>query len=121
MTVPHGTPIAAPATFNLAMPARIVRQISVRVPPGPLGTVGFQIGAAGVQVIPWNVGAWVVDNDRTRYFPVSGQIDTGAWQMFAYNTGTNDHTLYIEFQLETLDSARSSTDGMPLDLLGLTG
>lgn len=100
VTVPHGTPQASPATFSLAMPARVVRKVRVRIPPGPQGTVGWALASAGTPILPWNAGAFVVANDEAIEWELAGQIDSGAWQLIAYNVGVFDHTLYVTFQLD---------------------
>ena len=100
VTVPAGTAIAAPQVTALRMPARIVRNVRVRVPPGPAGEVGWAVGAAGVRVLPWGAGEWIIANDEAIEWPLDGQITSGAWQLQAYNTGTYPHTLYLTFQLD---------------------
>lgn len=101
VTVPAGTTAAAPQLTDLAMPARVVRSIRVRIPPGPRGNVGFRLAAAGTPIVPWNAGAWFVADDEVYDEPLDGMIDSGAWQCQAYNTGLVDHTLYIRFRLDT--------------------
>ena len=96
--VPAGTPVASPLTFNLAMSPRIIDQVEVQVPPGPRGEVGFAIGQAGEPIFPFETGAWVVTDDRTLSWDLEGANTSGAWQIFAYNTGSYDHTLYIRFK-----------------------
>lgn len=97
VTIAAGTPKAAPSIQALTMPTRIVRAIHIRVPPGPRGEVGFALGSAGQPVLPWNPGAWIVANDDTVKWDVAGQIESGAWQFIAYNTGQYPHTLYVTF------------------------
>jgi hypothetical protein len=114
VTVPAGTAIAAPQVSSLAMPARIVDLIRIRVPPGPRGAVGFAFGMAGTRIIPFNAGAYVVADDEVLEWPLSGQPDSGAWQLFAYNLGANDHTLYITFHLELPQSRAAVALAPPL-------
>ena len=95
VTIPAGTTQAAPLTFSLAMPPRQVVEIDVLVPPGPRGEVGWAIGAAGVPVLPAEAGAYIVTDDEVIHWPLESQINSGAWQMFAYNTGLYNHTLYV--------------------------
>lgn len=99
VTIPHGTQVAANWTQPLTFPPRIVERITVLVPPGPRGMMGFAIGAAGVPVLPVNQGAWIVTDDDKIDWPLEDQIDSGAWQLFGYNTGAYDHTIYLTFQL----------------------
>lgn len=97
--VPAGTPIAAPFTQQLVMPAVIVVSIGILVPPGPRGTMGFSIGAAGVAVIPAAPGTWFVVDDYADEWPLENQISSGAWQFFGYNTGQFVHTVYLRFMV----------------------
>lgn len=114
VTIAAGTPIATPQVTALTMPARIVRHVRVRIPPGPLGSVGWALGAAGVPVIPWNAGGWIVGDDETLEWDVSGQIDSGAWQLIGYNLGLNAHSVYVTFSLDL-----PGADDLPVALVPL--
>jgi hypothetical protein len=114
VTVAAGSTPSAPVITPLTMPAREVRSIRVRIPPGPNGQVGFALGAAGTPIIPTNTGQWIIANDETIIWPVSDQIDSGAWQLIAYNTGRRPHTLYIEFQLDLVQARRGTSLAPPL-------
>lgn len=100
VTVATGTTTTAPQVTALTMPARIVRRVTVRVPPGPRGVVGFQLASGGVPFIPYNTGGWLVADDATIPLDLVGAIDTGAWQLIAYNTGTYTHDLFLTFELD---------------------
>jgi len=99
VTIPAGTPKASPVTVDMSFPPFAVDNITVRVPPGPLGQVGYQIASSGQQVIPWNAGAFEVDNDVTLTYPTTNFPDSGSWQLIGYNTGVFDHTLSVRFAL----------------------
>lgn len=107
VTIPAGTPASAPYVADLVMPARVVRQIMWRVPPGPRGLMGFQIASSGVQVIPWNTGEWIVADDESDIMPLDGQITSGAWQAIGYNTGRYGHAVYLRFLLDPPDRVGS--------------
>lgn len=100
VSIPAGTTAAAPQRTALAMPARIVRRLSVRFPPGPQGQVGVQVGSGGVQVIPWDTGTWLIGDNETLAFDLYGQLESGAWQLIAYNTGAYAHSVYLTFELD---------------------
>lgn len=119
--IPAGTALAAPVTFNMVMPPGIVDTIQVRIPPGPNGTMGFSIGAAGQPVIPVNAGQWIVASDQFFTWDLTHQIESGAWQMLGYNTGIYDHTVYIEFLSSLINDVPSTQTGTPLAILGTTG
>ncbi len=103
--VPAGTPQSANFTADLSFPSRVVREIHVRVPPGPRGEVGFAFGAAGVMVIPVNPGAFIVTDDEEIRWPLEGLWDSGSWTMFAYNTGVFDHRLEVRFLVDLVAPA----------------
>ncbi|HEX3513862.1 MAG TPA: hypothetical protein VHT26_07675 [Trebonia sp.] len=111
VTVPAGTSIASGFTSPLTMPARIVTQINVRIPPGPRGEVGFKIGTGGLQILPAAGGTWIVTDDEDLIYPLTDTIDSGAWQLLAYNTGSFDHTLRIYFFCDLLVTASSAASG----------
>ena len=110
VTIPAGTLKTAPVQINLAMPARIVEEVEIVVPPGPRGEVGFQLGTSGSQIIPITPGQFVVTDNEVIHWPLEGQIDSGAWQMIAYNTGAFNHTLAVRF-LVTLVPAQLAPAG----------
>lgn len=99
-TIPAGTPQAAPVTISLAMPARIVRRVRARIPPGPAGLMGWALASSGVPIIPWNAGAWIVAEDEELTWDLSGQIESGAWQLLGYNTGVYAHSVYLVFEVD---------------------
>jgi hypothetical protein len=100
---PAGTTVAAPLTTSLAMPGRIVRSIRVRVPPGPAGSVGFALVSGGQQMIPEAAGTYLVMDDEVVDWPLTDQLETGAWQLRTYNVGRWDHTLYLTFLLDPIE------------------
>lgn len=95
--IPAGTAIATPATMALAMPQRVVQQINIKVPPGPRGNVGFQVGSTGVQVIPAIPGQWKVTDNQEIEWPLENYINSGSWEAFGYNLGQFPHTIYFTF------------------------
>ncbi len=100
ITIPTGTTPSSPAVVPLELPPRVVRAIRIRFPPGPSGKVGFALGAAGVQVIPWGAGEWLVADDEVIEWPIEGQITSGAWEARGYNLGVFAHTIYVTFLLD---------------------
>lgn len=100
VAVAPGSTAAAPVTTNLTMPARIVRGIRIRIPPGPSGLMGWALGSSGVRVIPWNANAWIVADDEVIEWALDSQVTSGAWQVQAYNTGRFTHTVYFTFLLD---------------------
>jgi hypothetical protein len=114
-----GSTPAAPQVANLALPPRVVTEIAVQVPPGPRGEVGFALGAAGNPIIPQAPGVFIVTDNEVIHWVLESQIDSGAWQLFAYNTGAFIHTLTVRFlvDLPTPPSA-AATVFIPAEILG---
>jgi hypothetical protein len=97
VTVSAGTTQGAPQFTPLTIPQRVVQQINIKIPPGPRGLMGFQIGSTGTQLIPAIPGAWIItDNEKIEY-PLENYIDSGSWQAIAYNTGRYNHSFYVTF------------------------
>jgi hypothetical protein len=114
--IPASTLKTAPIQVNLAMAARIVREVEIIVPPGPRGEVGFQLGSGGSQIIPFTPGQYIVTDDEIIHWPLEGQIDSGAWQLIAYNTGAFNHTLEIRFLCDPVQSAAVPLAFQPVPL-----
>lgn len=100
VTIPAGTLSTAPATTAMIMPVRIVRRITVKIPPGPNGLMGFRVAAAGTQIIPEAAGTWIIASDEQIPWDVSNTIESGAFQLVGYNTGQYDHTVYVRFEVD---------------------
>ena len=100
VVIPAGTLQTAPVRINTRFEPFTVSQVTVRIPPGPLGQMGFRIATSGVQVVPWNAGSWIVANDEFLEFPATNWPDSGDWAVFGYNTGVFAHTIYVTFYLD---------------------
>lgn len=98
-TCPANTPQSAPVVVPITFPPRVVESIYWRVPNGPMGKFGWQLSMGGVQVIPTAGDTWIVANDEHGTWQTEGWPDSGAWQVTAYNTGVNPHSVYLAFHL----------------------
>lgn len=124
-TVPAGTPISAPVTINMAMPARIVTEIEITCPPGWNGDVGFQLASGGMAFVPTVAGTWIVTSDETLEWSFDNPLESGAWQIIMYNTGTYPHTAYVRFSVgligsQTNPAAPATIDPSVLDVADTT-
>lgn len=122
VTTPAGTLSTGPQVTSLGFPPAQVDRIEVRVPPGPAGVLGFRIGSGGVQIIPYNDGGWVVTDDEVIGWDLTDQIESGAWQLISYNTGSLPHTVYVRFLLTPYGltaGAAGSAGAAPLDAAAL--
>lgn len=116
VTTPPATSLTAPLVTDMAMPARTVRSVRVRVPPGPRGVMGWRLAAAGVGIIPSNAGGFIVGNDEEIDWTLDNQIDSGAWQLMTYNVGVYPHTVYVTFALDTIRPAVAGVPSAPLNI-----
>lgn len=105
---------AAPQVSNITIPVRIVRQIDVRVPPGPRGEMGFALGAAGQIIYPLGAGSFMVTDDELVQVPLTEAIESGAWQVFMYNTGTYDHSIEVRLYCDVVQDVNVAAPSVVL-------
>ena len=103
-TITAGTTTSSPASLSMLIPATTVERFTVRVPPGPRGTVGWQLWYGGGLMFPFAAGTWIVADDTEVEFVPSTSYNGGAWSMHGYNSGVYDHTLYIEARVAALSA-----------------
>jgi hypothetical protein len=123
VTIPAGTAISAKFSQAISFPPAVVDQIAIRVPTGPLGSMGFALGSSGTPVIPYNVGAWLVMDGESLSWDVDSQFDSGAWQLFGYNTDFWDHTVYLRFLCSLVSDASAAAGPIviPVEALSSPG
>lgn len=119
--VPAGTPVAVPQVTDISFPQRIVRVVGWRVPPGPSGVMGWALTSAGAPVIPAQLGAWIIADNQAAEWDLDGYLDSGNWQVTAYNTGVYDHSLYLTFQLDLIPPAAPLSPPSPGSGAGVIG
>lgn len=100
LVVPAGTPIATPVSQLLYANRADMQEIEILIPPGPSGLVGFSFWHSSEQVIPAIRGTWIVTDDETIRWPLSGYSVQPAWQILAYNLDVYPHTLYVRVLLD---------------------
>lgn len=98
--VAAGTQPGTPFTYPMVFRQGIVREIDVRIPPGPSGEVGFRLMSGGAQYLPRTDGAWIIADDEFIQWPIKDAITSGSFGMSAYNTDIYAHTLYVSFQVD---------------------
>lgn len=99
VTIPAGTPLEAPATFDVSFPPRDVVAVHWKVPPGPSGLMGWRLTMSGGNAVVPTGGGWVIADNESDTWPLTGQPDSGAWEVTGYNTDIYDHTVYVDFLL----------------------
>jgi hypothetical protein len=112
VTVTSGTTSTAPATTEISTPVRVLRSVTVTIPAGCSGLVGFRLGMADRSVIPVNADKWIIGDNRVVRWDVDSYPESGAWQVTAYNTDSFDHTLYWELEMDL--------PGQPVGSAGVT-
>lgn len=100
VTVPAGTTKAAPLVADVSFPVRVLRRIDYRLPSGCAGLVGFFIAMSKTQVFPLPAGTYIVGDTVSGGWDVADQPDSGAWQVIAYNLGTFQHTIHLDFHVD---------------------
>jgi hypothetical protein len=119
--VPHGTAKAVPAVTDISFPARIVTAVSWRVPPGPSGLMGWALTSAGTPVIPIQRNTYIVTDNEAATWQLEGYLDSGNWQVTAYNLGSYDHTVFLTFQLDLPGTVLVQTPPPSGDGVGVVG
>ena len=99
VSVPAGTAQATPQTTDVSFPDGLVKRVELDVPPGHTGHTGIRILAATGRFIPYTSGAYLVADDHDFGWDVIGVIDTGSFQVQAYNTDVYDHAFYLRFSV----------------------
>jgi hypothetical protein len=97
VTIPPNTPQGAfTAPLRFSRRGRIER-VTIVVPDGPVGRVGFRLRFGGTVVVPLTPGAFIIANNAVFEWSFWGRYDSGDWSCEAYNLGGVEHTLYFYF------------------------
>lgn len=97
VTIPAGTPVAAPLVTSTAFNPMTVDRIEWLFPPGCNGVVGIKVGARSVQVLPGTAGAWIIRSGDSSGHNLADLPDMGDWSIIGYNTGSFPHTIHVVF------------------------
>lgn len=108
ITVPAGTPKAAPVTTDVSFPDGKLQRVEIDVPDGHAGLTGIQLLGAKGQVIPYTTGAFLVANDHAFGWDLVGQLDSGSFQVRCFNTDIYPHGFSIRFSV--LDFGYATSD-----------
>lgn len=116
VTIPAGTPIAAPVVVDVSFPPMVTEVIHWRVPRGPNGLMGWRLTSGSGQVIPKNTGQWIITDNESATWRLEDLHDSGSWQVTGYNTGTHNHVIRLRFHVSPI-GGKGSASG-PLAWLG---
>lgn len=97
-----------PMKFN----ASTVEEIGVIVPPGPGGSVGFQIWNGGGPFIPNASSQLIIADDYKFVFPQDKAPNNGNWEFVARNNDVIDHTLQVWFAVRDFVDVSVATSGL---------
>lgn len=100
-TIPANTPKATPAVVNISLPSEIVQLVDLDVPPGPAGLMGFYLAVSGQQMIPFEMGEWLVWDDREKSWPIENFPTSAKWSIVGYNLGGFPHTITVRFHSQS--------------------
>ena len=112
ITIPLLTHIASPQTTNMTFNPAEVESISVIVPPGPAGSVGFQIWNGGGAWLPQSKGQYIVADDYNPRWMQNKAPNNGNWQFVAYNEDFVAHTLQVGFEVNDFVTPITSTSSV---------
>lgn len=101
-TIPAGTPISAPVTVDVSIPALITERVEWHQPRGAQGLMGWRLTSGGAQVLPKNLGTWVITDNQSGTWDLTDLHDSGKWEITGYNTGTFPHTVYVRFHTSAI-------------------
>ena len=113
VTIPANTPKAALVTVPIALEYFEIESIDIEVPPGPSGLMGFYIARSGQQWIPYEVGEFLVWDDRFDSWRLSDQPTGQGWQVVGYNLDVYDHDVTVRFHVNTVAAIVSSPPSVP--------
>lgn len=109
VTVAPGTLQSATQIDDLSFQDGIVKHITVTIPPGPSGFMGFHFLHMGGPVIPYFGDAYIIGDNRLVEWDVNGMPTADGWQLESYNTDIFPHSVYIEFQIDEIPATAAAS------------
>lgn len=110
VSIPAGTTKASPFSKSFSLPSEIIQLIDLDVPPGPGGLMGFYLAASGQQVIPFEMGQYLVWDDREKSWPVENFPTSATWSIVGYNLGVFPHTVVVRFHSQSAVQTSPTTN-----------
>lgn len=108
VTVPAGTLLASPVNIVTAFNDGQVDEIEIRVPPGPVGLMGFQIAYGAQSIVPHDSSQWIVTDNEVINWPLVNFPTGRHWAVNGYNTDINDHTIYLRYLITEIGIAAAA-------------
>jgi hypothetical protein len=97
-----------PAVTDMFVGNDPVTAIRWRVPPGPRGHLSWYLAQSGAQVLPNPLSTAVVADGEWGTWVLDNLPPNPTWQLFGFNTGADDHSVYLQFYT---DSQAVTTSG----------
>jgi len=112
-TTPNGTAMDDPLVTDIPLLTIQLHSIRIRMPPGPLGNLGFAFYNADAQIIPYSASmpSYVTGNDEIWSFDYEDTVGI-MLALWTYNTGTYDHELLYEINYTPISAATLSAGGV---------
>ena len=98
--VPAGNSVATLLDTPLNLGLCTVERFFITFPPGCVGLVGVAIYAGGSPAYPNQQNAYFAFDDYTYKQDISSQINSGQWDIVAYNLDYLNHTIQIIAQAD---------------------
>lgn len=100
LTVPAGTPVAAPVSLAVPVDLGTLRRVTLEVPTGHAGLTGWMLLIAGTPVIPYAGNTWLVADGYTDSWELDQDINQGQVTVKGYNTDIYAHTFYARLLID---------------------
>jgi hypothetical protein len=118
LTLPGGNPITTITSVACAIPVSRVSKILIVFPPGCADNVGIRIEHGGTQVYPFIKDTFFILDDYTLEVDVSGQSDSGQWQISGYNIDFYAHIVQAYIFYDYVDYKSQGAASSLISLLG---
>lgn len=107
VAIPAGTAKATPLVTPCQIDPNVVDHISWLFPEGCQGTVGIQIGARSVPILPSSPSQFYVRSGDSSGINLDDMHDTGDWSVIGFNTGSFPHTVHVTFRAHRKEPSKS--------------
>lgn len=105
VVIPANTPKATLAVVKMKLNLFDIESIDIEVPPGPSGLMGFYLALSGQQWIPWEMGEFLIWDDRAANWPLTEQPTSYGWEVHGYNLDVYDHSIVVRFHVNLVSVA----------------
>lgn len=101
------TPAGTVQTVNMYVGTDPVESIHWRVPPGNRGHLSWYLAQSGVQILPNLLGVGITADGESDVWVLDNLPPNPTWTFVGNNTGTDAHTVYLDFFTQPATSAAS--------------